>query len=335
MINAIESRQLPGRGVALKRTIAIVLSDGCDLLGIGVLAELLTKASELPRRDQSPVIAYETLWLSVKGGYVHCGQSLSVSTKALIETRGQRIDRIFLARGTGADSTVPNVAQSSWLQTMRGNGSIIRFLPAGFINNSPSTEPGFSPGKWEHGVQTASEDRFAPVVRAAFDIIRSDLGDTLAREAIRHALGDDKIAASTDNTGDPADKVRLTARWLRENCHRPLTVADAADACAMSERSLLRHFRTHLGTSPSEYLQAVRLELACEMLATTTLPADKIARRVGLGSGDRLGKLLRRLKGMTTTEYRVTAFERALREDDGDGCMEDVAAPQPQVQALL
>jgi transcriptional regulator GlxA family with amidase domain len=105
---------------------------------------------------------------------------------------------------------------------------------------------------------------------------------------------------------------------LRDNCHRSVCVADAAEACAMSQRTLLRNFQTYMGTSPSEYLQRVRLERACELLAETSLPADKVARHVGLASGDRLGKLFRRCIGKSPTEYRAWTQGKAQAEELAD-----------------
>ena len=51
------------------------------------------------------------------------------------------------------------------------------------------------------------------------------------------------------------------------------------------------------------------------MLVDTDLPADKIARRTGLGSGDRLSKLFRQHLSMSPTEYRTA--ERNRLADNG------------------
>jgi transcriptional regulator GlxA family with amidase domain len=51
------------------------------------------------------------------------------------------------------------------------------------------------------------------------------------------------------------------------------------------------------------------------MLVDTDLPADKIARRTGLGSGDRLAKLFRQHLQMSPTEYRT--IERNRLADNG------------------
>jgi transcriptional regulator GlxA family with amidase domain len=49
----------------------------------------------------------------------------------------------------------------------------------------------------------------------------------------------------------------------------------------------------------------VRFELICRLLLDSDLPVDKIARRCGMGNGDRLGRLFRRRYGMSPTSYRA------------------------------
>jgi transcriptional regulator GlxA family with amidase domain len=292
------------------RKIAIVLSEGCDLLAVSTIAEVLTRASDLSRRGSSPT-QYEMHHLSATGGYVRCAPVMSVSTQAFSDVTEFRFDHVLLARGDGADTRSGDTVGNAWLQRMRNRGAAIRSLTA---------EAGGSPlmkdsTKAEAAMRT-TKNRVSPALRAAFDIIRMDLGDQAAVEAMRLATGDDDLPFAINGARSPADKAHFAARWLRENCHRPLVVNDVADACALSERSLLRYFQIYLKTSPSEYLQRVRLELACEMLANTSLPADKIARRVGLNSGDRFGKILRRVTGMSPTEYRVSRLEPGHDDDN-------------------
>jgi len=134
------------------------------------------------------------------------------------------------------------------------------------------------------------------------------------------------LSPSVDAANTAGDRIRAAARWLQDNCHRAVSVNDAAEACAMSQRTLLRNFQTYIGASPSEYLQRVRLERACQLLAETSLPADKVARRVGLTNGDRLGKLFRRCMGKSPIEYRAwTRGNADANESTGETT---VSAPQ-------
>ncbi|EGD03974.1 AraC family transcriptional regulator [Burkholderia sp. TJI49] len=79
----------------------------------------------------------------------------------------------------------------------------------------------------------------------------------------------------------------------------------------------MRRFKNEIGVTPTEFVLRVRLEKACCMLVETDLPADKVARRTGLGSGDRLAKLFRQHLSMSPTEYRTAARNRmyALADD--------------------
>ena len=47
-----------------------------------------------------------------------------------------------------------------------------------------------------------------------------------------------------------------------------------------------------------------RLDAACSFLAETELPVDKVARRCGMGNGDRLAKIFRKRMSISPTEYR-------------------------------
>ena len=73
----------------------------------------------------------------------------------------------------------------------------------------------------------------------------------------------------------------------------------------MSERNFLRRFKMETGITPSDYLLQARLAVACTLLTDSELPVDKIARRSGMGNGDRLAKIFRRRLLISPTEYRM------------------------------
>lgn len=98
----------------------------------------------------------------------------------------------------------------------------------------------------------------------------------------------------------------------------------------MSERNFLRRFKKEIGVTPTEFVQHVRLERACHMLIHTTLPADKVARRTGFGSGERLAKLFRQRLLVSPTEYRIAERERILT--NGAGAPDPQPDPQPAPQ---
>lgn len=100
-------------------------------------------------------------------------------------------------------------------------------------------------------------------------------------------------------------KVRESARWIKENYSKPISVAQAAESASMSKRNFQRRFKCEFDMTPLEYLLRARFEVARKMLRTTNLPVDKIARRCGMGDGNRLGRLFKERYGISPTQFRA------------------------------
>ncbi|MFD6878987.1 MULTISPECIES: GlxA family transcriptional regulator [unclassified Streptomyces] len=86
--------------------------------------------------------------------------------------------------------------------------------------------------------------------------------------------------------------------WVRENLHEALPVAELARRAMMSKRSFARRFAAATGTTPHAWLRGLRLSGAEELLETTDLPVEEIARRVGYGSAAVLREQFVRRRGV-------------------------------------
>ncbi|MFI7415592.1 GlxA family transcriptional regulator [Streptomyces sp. NPDC049627] len=93
-------------------------------------------------------------------------------------------------------------------------------------------------------------------------------------------------------------------RWARSHLEQPLSIADAARAIGVSERTLQRTVRRTLGTSPVRFVQDLRVERASHLLRTTDLPLDVIARKVGYEHANTLRIVLRERTGETASVLR-------------------------------
>ncbi len=92
--------------------------------------------------------------------------------------------------------------------------------------------------------------------------------------------------------------------WAREHLHEPLPVAELARRAMMSKRSFARRFTAATGTTPHAWLRSLRLSRAEELLETTDLPVEEIARRVGYGSAAVLREQFVRRRGVPPRSYR-------------------------------
>ena len=143
-------------------------------------------------------------------------------------------------------------------------------------------------------------------------LIRRDHGVAVAADASRVA-----VAPLHRSGGQAQYIVRNSPRsrtatladvlaWIEENAHRPLTLTDIAEAAHASPRTLNRRFHAETGQSPIEWVTGVRVRHAQELLETTDLAVERIARQVGFTSPSNFRDHFRRLAGVTPRAYRST-----------------------------
>ena len=72
---------------------------------------------------------------------------------------------------------------------------------------------------------------------------------------------------------------------MQANIEEPLPIAELVRLVGVSSRSLERRFRDLLGTRPTEYYRALRLNQANNLLLNTTMPISEIGLACGFPSG--------------------------------------------------
>ena len=92
--------------------------------------------------------------------------------------------------------------------------------------------------------------------------------------------------------------------WITERLSEPVTVESLAAHAGVSARTLTRRFGDQLGTSPGQGLLAQRITTARDLLESSGLPLDAIARRVGLSSATNLRRRFLNTLGTTPGAYR-------------------------------
>jgi AraC family transcriptional regulator, transcriptional activator FtrA len=105
-------------------------------------------------------------------------------------------------------------------------------------------------------------------------------------------------------------------QWAEGRLAERLGVAELAEQAAMSPATLHRRFRSELGCTPLEWINAQRVDLARRLIETTLLDFEAVAARSGLGTAASLRIHIRQRLGMTPSAYRQrfnsTAYPAAL-----------------------
>lgn len=312
-VHALPNEDAPKR-------IGLLLFSGFALSEAATVLEMFQSANALaqPLHD-SGRIRYDVVLLSIAGGRIDSSSSVFVWTESVENRRfADGFDTLFVAGGAGARHALRDERLIRWLQREGsrseavvpiGDGRLL--LDAAGVDRSTyawnsllrSTS---DPHRVAEGGYAAAAT--APM-RKALALIERDFGGDFAREVVgRVATPQQTSFTSTIRQNIPgfvSERIQASARWLEANGDRPITIDDAAQVAAMSERNFLRRFKIEMGVTPSDYLLYVRIDMCCRLLAETDLPVDKVARRCGLCSGGRLSKLFRKHLSTTPTEYRA------------------------------
>lgn len=98
--------------------------------------------------------------------------------------------------------------------------------------------------------------------------------------------------------------IQKVQHWCHDNLRGDLRVAALARRAGMSERNFIRLFREDTGQTPAEFVELVRLQVACRLLEENALSIKKIAERCGLGSAATLRRIFARRLGVSPLQYR-------------------------------
>jgi transcriptional regulator GlxA family with amidase domain len=103
---------------------------------------------------------------------------------------------------------------------------------------------------------------------------------------------------------EESDDVGRALEWAVHHVDESPSVARIAAKANVSRRTLERHVQRRHGMSPLHWLLQQRLVLARELLESTDLPVDEVARRSGLGSAVNLRTHLSAAIGVSPSTYR-------------------------------
>lgn len=139
-------------------------------------------------------------------------------------------------------------------------------------------------------------------------------GPALAERCARYLLLDERrsqapfMALSLLAVAD--DRIATAQEWAREHLIDGVSVDALAAAAGLAPRTFARRVERVTGLSPVRFLQRLRIERAVELMETTRLPFEEIARRVGYAEPSTLRRLLRKEGGAGPRELRARINHR-------------------------
>ncbi|MEM1434089.1 MAG: transcriptional regulator FtrA [Pseudomonadota bacterium] len=142
-------------------------------------------------------------------------------------------------------------------------------------------------------------------------IVRNDFGtevaNSVARRLVMHAHrqgGQTQFIDQPVPVDYEADRLSGTIQFVRENLHKPHTVASLAGRARMSDRTFQRRFAALVGMPIGKWLTQERISRACDLLESSSSKLTAISAAVGFGSTGRLQYHFRKRYGVSPSQYR-------------------------------
>jgi transcriptional regulator GlxA family with amidase domain len=237
-------------------------------------------------------------------------------------------------------------AETAWLRTVHANGAMLASACAGavllgeagllrdcdatihwgYVRTLTNNYPGVKVKPHQTLVLTGEAHR---VVMAgggtswqdlALYLIARFVGLREATEVARvymlqwHDTGQQPFAALLNFHRASDAVVNKCQEWAALNYRAPSPVKAMIALSGLPERSFMRRFSTGTGMTPLDYVHALRLEEAKQMLETTDLAVEAVAEEVGYENPSFFSRLFRRKVGLSPAQYRTRfgSLHRAL-----------------------
>jgi len=196
---------------------------------------------------------------------------------------------------------------------------------AGLLDGRPSTthwrhaerlQAAFPRTRVDPNVLFVESDRIvtsagtASGIDAALHIVRRELGAAVANTVARRMVvppqrdGGQAQYIALPVPEHRADSLAGLLDWAQEHLHEDLSVEVLAGRALMSTRTFARRFRDETGATPAAWVVRERLRRAQQLLETTDLPVDEVARRVGFGTAGVLRHHFNAVLAVSPQAYR-------------------------------
>ena len=124
-------------------------------------------------------------------------------------------------------------------------------------------------------------------------------------------------AFSINDTSDVLHGFNMLLTYLESNIGSRVSASQMAVLLNVSESYLFRLFQQKLNTTPSDYMNLLRINSSKKLLSASTASIQAIAEQVGIDSLQYYSRLFKKHTGMTPSQYRKQ-MTTARKKEGGD-----------------
>lgn len=120
---------------------------------------------------------------------------------------------------------------------------------------------------------------------------------------LRHA--DETTKAIQENQVAHCDEDIIQIQtWIKNNFSENIDIKTLSDKFTINIRTLNRRFKKATNTTPTNYLQKIRINHACDLLKTTNLTINEVMYKVGYQDSTHFSSLFKKYHEVTPGQYR-------------------------------
>jgi transcriptional regulator GlxA family with amidase domain len=145
----------------------------------------------------------------------------------------------------------------------------------------------------------------------ALALVEDDWGHELALNVARQLVvflkrpgGQSQFSALLDSQSKSGSPINQVQQWVLQNLSGNLSVDVLAEKIALSPRHFSRVFQRESGLSPGKFIVRARLDMARNLLESTSLPLSNIAEQCGVGNSETLRRLFWQQFNTSPRTYR-------------------------------
>lgn len=340
------------------RRIGFLLFAGCDPLDVTGPGAIF-KCAEVQLREDGRLSAPipEMVYFSPDGGLITTCFGFSIQTQPVEEIGTSVLDTLIVSGSYSADDTADSrlaaCVRENWPAIRRvagvctgafvlaragildGRRSVTHWLdcerlqktcPATFVD--PDCIFIDDEGVWTAAGATASIDM-------ALAMVEEDYGHELAQTVaarmvifLKRPGGQAQVSMALRGQ-DAAGPIGDLLKWIADHPHEDLRAETLAEKVHMSLRNFYRAFEQATGSSPAEWVEAIRLEAAKRLLEQTGEYAEQVAVKSGFTNYERMRRTFVKRVGVSPLAYRGR-YPQPHNPAEIGAPMKRIATPQAQ-----
>lgn len=313
-----------------KKQVALVIHEGVQALDVAGPLDVFAEANAFLSKGEG----YDCTVVAGQRGSLRASNGMLIGVHKTFAQAARKFHTVLVAGGPTLPNAEDDTAMSKWLRTWCKRavryGSIctgaFALGRAGLLDgrtvtthwqNAAKLEADFPKARIEHdriflrdGALVTSAGVTAGI-DLALELVSEDYGASVALSCAKRLVvvtqrqgGQSQFSPLLQPRSDPRSALGKVQAYVLSHIGEPLSVARLAQIAGTSPRSIARLFVKDLKITPHDYVEAVRLDHARNLLEATDLALKSVAFACGFGGPEQMRAAFQRRLGVSPQRYR-------------------------------